>query len=76
MTILALKVKPNARQQRIIRQLDGAWLVQLKSPPTDGKANREPIALLAQELGLLKSQISIKTGQTRPIKRVEIDATK
>ncbi|WP_017299952.1 DUF167 domain-containing protein [Nodosilinea nodulosa] len=73
MTLLTVRVKPNARVQRATRLDDGSWLLHLKAPPQDGKANRELIALLAQELGVTKAQVKIKSGQSGRTKRVEID---
>lgn len=73
MSLLTVRVKPNARQQKATRLEDGSWLLHLKAPPQDGKANLELIALLAQALGVTKAQVRIKSGQTARIKRVEID---
>ena len=52
---------------------DGSLTVQLKSPPVDGKANRELVELLAKELDVSKSRIQIKSGATSRNKRVEIE---
>jgi uncharacterized protein len=68
-----VKVKPNARESSLEPQEDGSWLAQLKSPPVDGKANRELIALIATQFSLRKSQVRIKTGTTGRFKLVEID---
>ena len=70
--ILLVKVKPNARQSSLERQADGSWLAQLKSPPVDGKANAELIALVAARFGCAKSAVTIKTGAGGRIKRVRI----
>jgi uncharacterized protein len=37
----AVKVKPNSKQQSIQEQPDGSLTVHLKSPPVDGKANKQ-----------------------------------
>lgn len=73
MTVLTVRVKPNAKQQKATCLDDGSWLCHLKAPPQDGKANQELIALLAQTLGISKTQVQIKSGHTAHIKRVEID---
>lgn len=72
MAKLQVKVKPNARESSLKYQEDGSWLAQLKSPPVDGKANQELIALIATHFSLRKSQVHIKTGTTGRIKLVEI----
>ena len=69
---LLVKVKPNAWQSSFERQADGSWLAQLKSPPVDGKANAELIALVAREFGCAKSAVDIATGAGARIKRVRI----
>ncbi|MBW4460311.1 MAG: DUF167 domain-containing protein [Nodosilinea sp. WJT8-NPBG4] len=74
MTVLTVRVKPNAKQQKAICLDGGSWLLHLKAPPQDGKANQELVALLAQTLGISKTQVHIKLGHTARIKRVEVDA--
>ena len=69
---LLVKVKPNARQSSLERREDGSWLAQLKSPPVDGKANAELVALVAREFGCAKSAVEIATGAGARIKRVRI----
>ena len=72
MTILRVKVKPNSKQQLIREEPDGGFTVYLKSPPADGKANRELIHLLAKQFGVPKSRVSINTGVSSRIKWVEL----
>ena len=48
MTILRIKVKPNARASTLAPAPDGTWLAQLKAPPIEGRANAELIALVAR----------------------------
>lgn len=60
--IIELRVKPGARVSQLARQEDGTWLAQLKSPPVDGKANAELIALVAKEFGVRRAQVRIRTG--------------
>ncbi|HAX75382.1 MAG TPA: hypothetical protein DCY88_06025 [Cyanobacteria bacterium UBA11372] len=68
-----VKVKPNSKRQSIEEQPDGSLTVHLKSPPVDGKANEELIALLAERFKVSKSKISIKSGLASKTKLVEID---
>ncbi len=73
MTILQVKVKPNARTRSLDPLDDGTWVAQLKSLPIEGRANEELIALVAAHFKLRKSQVSIKTGSSGRLKRVELD---
>ena len=74
MATLQVKVKPNARVSALAQAADGTWLAQLKSPPVDGKANEELIALVARQFGCRKAAVSIKGGALGRMKLVKIDA--
>ena len=69
---LSVKVKPNARQQKIEEDGMGNLVVWLKSHPVEGKANRELIELLSKKFKVPKSQISLKSGQASRQKIIEI----
>lgn len=68
-----IKVKPNSKKQIIEEALDGSLTIHFKSPPVDGKANKELIELLAKRFDVSKSQIRIKSGLSSRNKLVEID---
>jgi uncharacterized protein (TIGR00251 family) len=72
-TIIQVKVKPNARVSALARAADGTWLAQLKSPPVDGKANAELVALVAAHFRCRKSAVSIKSGASGRMKLIRID---
>jgi hypothetical protein len=72
MKTLQVKVKPNARTSELSAQDDGTWLAQIKSPPVDGKANAELVALVARYFDLPKSRVSIKSGASGRMKLVRI----
>lgn len=72
MRILQIKVKPNARQSALTEQSDGSWLATLKSPPVDGRANAELIALVAEQFGCRKAEVTIKSGAGARLKLVRI----
>ncbi len=68
-----VKVKPNSKKQNIEEAVDGGLTVHLKSPPVDGKANKELIELLAKKFDVPKSQIRIKSGLSSRTKLIDID---
>ena len=70
--ILQVKVKPNARASSLEQKADGSWHAQLKSPPVDGKANAELIALVAERFRCRKADVTIKAGASGRMKLVEI----
>ena len=65
-------MKPGARVSQLTLQSDGTWLAQLKSPPVDGKANGELIALVAAQFGVRKAQVTIRAGAGGRRKLVKI----
>ena len=71
---IQVKVKPNARVSALGEpDSDGLWQAQLKSPPVDGKANEELMALVAQRFGCRKSAVSIKSGASGRMKILQIE---
>lgn len=73
-TVLQIKVKPNAKASRLEQAADGSWSAQLKSPPVDGKANRELIELVAEQFGCRKADVTIRSGASGRLKLVQIDS--
>lgn len=70
---IRVKVKPNARTSSLEQSGEpGLWQAKLKSPPVDGKANAELIALVAERFGCPKSAVSIKSGASGRMKLVQI----
>lgn len=73
MKTLRVKVKPNARLSSLEGPtMNGLWLARVKSPPTDGKANRELIALIAEHFSCPRAAVTIKSGAAGRIKLVQI----
>jgi uncharacterized protein (TIGR00251 family) len=71
--VIQVRVKPRARTSRLTPGEDGVWLAELKSPPVEGKANEELVALVARHFGRPKSAVSIKSGASGRTKRVRIE---
>jgi uncharacterized protein len=69
---IQVRVKPSARVSALDESLDGTWLAQLKSPPVDGKANEELIALIAKRFGCRKADVAISSGAGARVKLVKI----
>ena len=68
-----IKVKPNSKEQKIIEEVDGSLTIRLKSPPVDGKANKELIKVLSKKYNVPKSYIRIKSGVSSRQKLIEIN---
>jgi len=52
---------------------DGTWLARVKSPPIDGRANHELIALVAEYFGCAQGSVSIKSGASGRCKLVRVE---
>jgi uncharacterized protein len=73
--IIQVKVKTNSLASLLEQREDGTWLAQIKSPPVDGKANEELVALVAKHFACRKSDVSIKSGASGRMKLVRIDSS-
>ena len=73
-SILQVKVKPNARENRLTESKDGVWLASIKALPVDGKANEALIELVAAHFKVRRRQVSIATGSTSRLKRLFIES--
>jgi uncharacterized protein (TIGR00251 family) len=73
-TIIQVRVKPGARQSVLSQAEDGTWLAHVKSPPIEGKANDELIALVARHFGCRRSAVSIRSGASGRTKLVRIES--
>lgn len=62
--ILTLHIQPGAKKTEIAGEHGDALKIRLAAPPVDGKANACLLAFLAECLGLPKSAVSLKSGQT------------
>jgi len=70
---LWVKVKPRSKRSSLTQQPDGSWVAQLKSPPVDGKANEELIALVAEEFKCRRSAVAITSGASSRTKRMRVE---
>ena len=71
MKTIQVTVKPNSRTSEL-EESDGIWLARVKSPPVDGKANKELLELIAEHFDVPRSRITIKSGAGARVKRVQI----
>ena len=69
---VSVKVKPNAKIEKIEKLSETEFKVSLKAPPKDGKANAALIALLADYFDVPKKRITLLRGTSSKQKWVEI----
>jgi uncharacterized protein len=70
--ILSVKVVPRSSRTAIAGILNGMLKVKLSAAPEKGKANQALVEFLADTLGIKKNAIKITSGQTSPVKTLEI----
>ena len=73
MRTLRVRVKPNARASGVDEAADGTFVVRVKAPPVDGKANAELVTVVAEHFGVSKTRVSIKSGASGRMKLVTIE---
>ncbi|HET6371313.1 MAG TPA: DUF167 domain-containing protein [Nitrospiria bacterium] len=70
---LAVRVRPNAREDRIVGRVGDVLQVKVGAPPQEGKANSALIRLLSETLGMPRSCVSIVRGEHSRDKRVLVE---
>lgn len=60
---LSVKVQPNAHKQEIQKINGGEYQIHVLSPPTEGKANKEVIQVIASHFHLPRSRVKIIRGR-------------
>ncbi|CUU07963.1 hypothetical protein JGI3_01615 [Candidatus Kryptobacter tengchongensis] len=67
-----VRVKPNAKVEKVEKIDETHFSVSVKAPPVEGKANEALISLLANYFGVSKSNVKIISGFNSRNKVVEI----
>ena len=68
---IQVKVKPNSTTEELSQEGD-SFMVKVKEPPQEGKANQAVIKLLAHHFGVPQSQIKILSGFRSRNKVIEV----
>lgn len=68
---IRVKVVPNSKHEEVIRDGD-YFVVRVKEPPKEGKANQAVIKALARHFKVPKSSVSISSGLKGKDKVIEI----
>jgi len=69
---LTIKVRPGAKQSRLEAVDETTWCAHVKAPPVDGKANEALIELVAAHFGVRRRAVTLVSGHSARIKRIEI----
>lgn len=69
---LTLHIQPGAKKTEFAGLHGDALKIRLAAPPVDGKANDALAKFVAETLGIPKSSVSLKSGQTSRRKVLEV----
>jgi len=68
---IQVKVKPNSKTEEVSQEGD-SFVVRVKEPPKEGKANQAVIKLLARYFSVPQSRVRILSGFKTKHKVIEI----
>ncbi|MBI1823750.1 MAG: DUF167 domain-containing protein [Nitrospirae bacterium] len=69
---VTVKVKPNAKSDKLVELSQTEFSASVKAPPQDGKANSALIELLSNHFKVPRKQISLLRGASSRNKLFEI----
>lgn len=69
---ISVKVKPNSKAEKIEKAGEGGFILYVKAPAKEGRANQTAIKLLSEYFDIPKSKITILKGQASKNKIVEL----
>jgi uncharacterized protein (TIGR00251 family) len=69
---ITVQVKPRSSKSGLAGVKEGALVIALRSPPVESAANRELIEVMADLLGVRKSDVTIATGTGSKKKMVDV----
>jgi hypothetical protein len=68
---IMVKVAPNSRVEAVSRSEDG-FMVKVKEPPSDGRANKAVVKLLAEYFKVPQSSVRVVSGLGSRNKLIEV----
>ena len=69
---LEVRAQPGAKRGGRIRERDGKLELSVRAPARDGRANAELVEVLADALGLKRSEVEILRGERGRTKQVAV----
>lgn len=62
--LIRVHAQPGAKRTEVMGMHGDAVKIRIQAPPVDGRANEELARFLAEELGLAKSKVALKKGDS------------
>ncbi|HWQ59580.1 MAG TPA: DUF167 domain-containing protein [Candidatus Fimivivens sp.] len=69
---ITVTVKPNAKEEAVALQADGSFVVFVKAPSREGKANARLMKVIAAHFDVAPSLIRIVSGTSSRKKIIEV----
>ena len=70
--VFVAKIVPGGSRTGVCGLLNGMLKIKISAAPEKGKANRALVGFLAKKLGVKKKAVSIISGQSNPVKQVQV----
>ncbi len=70
---IGVRVQANAGRNEFVGVREGVLVVRVAAPVLDGRANRAVCRLLAKQLGVAPSKLTIKRGQRSRDKIIQVE---
>ena len=70
--VFMAKIVPGGSRTGLCGLLNGMLKIKISAAPEKGKANQALVGFLAKKLGVKKKAVSIISGQTNPVKQVQV----
>ena len=70
--VFVAKIVPGSSRTGVCGLLNGMLKIKISTAPEKGKANQALVGFLAKKLGVKKNAVSIISGQTNPVKQVQV----
>jgi len=72
MSLIHIKIIPNAKNNEIVGKEGNAWKIRINAPPIEGRANEALVKFLAEILDVAPSLIEIVKGGSSKNKTIKI----
>ncbi len=69
---ISVRVKPNSKQEMVEKISDTEFVVRVKAPPQEGRANEAVVKVLCEYFKVPRSMVAILHGHAGKNKIVEI----
>ncbi len=68
--VITVKIVPGSSRTEATGMYGQMYKIKIAAPPEKGKANKMLINFLAEQFGIKKNTIQIKSGQTSAVKQI------